>query len=232
VKVFKAIWFFISISVMSCSNTPSDNVKTDGFYVTYKITGNNVNTATCKVTFQVGGATGTYLDLSSNDVVTCDGQSMSRSEFAGIITYSVNVAYQVGKTYNVVLTRSGEDPYNASVTLPEAITGYSPSVPTTYQKGSSIAPTWTPSSNGADAMSVSLSYSSTNGSRLSGKTDSAPENGNGVVFDASDTQMTPAVPGPWSGTITFTRNRTGNVGTLSGSIRAEQEVSVVVNLID
>ena len=231
-KLINISGLFICLLMMSCSKTPSDNVKTAGFYVSYAISGNNVNAATCRATFQVGGGTGTYLDLGSGDSVTCDGQAMSRSEFAGMISYSVNVPYVVGKTYSLVLTRSGESPYVASVSLPEAIAGYSPSVMTSYQKGSAIAPTWTPSSNGSDSMYVSLSYSYTNGSRLAGKSDSAPENGTGIIFDASETQMVPPVPGTWAATIKFSRTRSGSVGALAGSIRAEQEVSVNVNLVD
>lgn len=220
--------------VMGCSKTDSDNVKTTGFYATYSVTGNNSGTAVCTARLQVGGSTGTYLDLTSGDTLTYDGQSMSRSEFAGIITYSANVTYLVGKTYTVVLARSGEGDYSSSVVLPPAIAGNIPNAPTSYQKGSTISPTWTASSSGADTMYVDLSYNYGTGSRMTLKSDTAPENGNGIVFDSTDTQVSPAGPaGGWAGTMKFTRSRSGTMSpSLSGTISASQEVSVTVTLTD
>lgn len=219
---------------MSCSKTPSDNVKTAGFYVTYNVTGNNQNAVTCTARLQVGGSTGTYLDLNAGDSITCDGQTMARSEFAGIITYSANAPYVPGKTYEIVLSRSGEGSYSSTAVLPDAIAGYSPNGTPSFQKGSTINPTWTASNNGSDYLYVGLSYSTAlSGSHFISKTDSAPENGNGVSFGPTETQLTPPEAGTWNGTIRFTRAREGTLsGSLAGSIRASQEVTVNISLID
>ncbi len=202
--------------------------------MTYSVTGNNSNAAVCRARLQVGGATGTYLDLNAGDTLTCEGLTMSRSEFAGMVTYSVNVPYVVGKTYTVVLSRPGEGDYSSTVELPSAIAGNVPIALTSYQKGSTISPTWTPSANGSDAMYIDLSYNYTNGSRMTLKSDAAPENGNGIVFDATDTQVSPPGPaGNWAGTMTFTRSRSGTMsGSLSGVISASQSVAVTIELRD
>ena len=222
------------VFAVGCSKTNSDNVKTSGFYVTYTVTGNNVGTATCTARLQVGGSTGTFLELNGGDSITCDGQSMSRSEFAGIITYSANVTYAVGKIYTVILNRSGEGSYSSTVDMPPVIAGYTPSTTNSYQKGTIINPTWTPSASGLDTMYVDLSYNYGSGSRTVLHTDTAPENGSGVSFGATDTQVTPAgAPGTWTGTLRYTRSRSGQLSTsLSGAISASQEVSVAVNLTD
>lgn len=229
--------FQLGIVVMlavGCAKTDSDNVKTSGFYVTYSVTGNNVGTAVCTARLQVGGSTGTYLVLSGADSITCDGQTMARSEFAGIVTYSVNVTYTVGKTYTVVLNRSGEGSYSSSVDLPPTIVGYTPSTTNSFQKGTTLNPTWTPSSNGSDTMYVDLSYNYGTASRTIMHADTAPENGGGVAFGPTETQVTPAgAPGTWTGTLRYTRTRSGLLSSsLSGTISASQEVSVAVNLTD
>lgn len=217
---------------ISCSNTNSDNVKTSGFYVTYTVRGNNQNSVSCTATLQVGGSTGTYLDLSGGDSVTCNGNSMSRSEFLGMITYSATVPYSVGGTYTVVLNRSGETPYSSTAVLPEAIANMNPSSATSYTKGNPISPSWTSSASALDGMVVTLNYSAGGSSYSYQQNDTAPENGV-VGFSSGQTQLTPAVAGPWTGSIEYSRRRTGSMAVgLSGTITASQVATVSVTLTD
>ena len=219
--------------IQGCAKTNSDNVKTSGFYATYKITANNQNSATCTSTFQVGGLTGTYLDLSAGDSITCDGQAMSRSDFAGIVTYSAIVAYQVGKTYNFVLMRVGEGSYTSSAVLPAVISGNSPSGNPSIHKGSPINLLWTVSNNVFDSMDITLSYSTGTSSYSYYKSDSFPELGSGLGFGSSETQVSPAVAGNWLGSITFKRRQSGTMDVLlSGTVEAVQELKVDLTLID
>lgn len=229
----KIVLCFLFLISLGCAKTDSDNVKTSGFYVTYKITGNNQNSATCNSSFQVGGVTGTYLDLSTGDSITCDGQAMSRSDFAGIVTYSANVAYQAGKTYNFVLTRANEGTYTSSAVLPSTIGGYSPSGNPSIQKGSPINLLWTASNDAFDTMDIVLRYSAGSSSYSFYRSDTFPEVGAGLGFGSSETQVSPAVAGNWLGSITFSRRRTGNMDVLlSGTVEAAQEFKVDLTLTD
>lgn len=222
------ILFALSLgSIISCSKTNSDNVKTSGIHATLSVEGNNQNSVTCKATLQVGGSTGTYLDLTSGDTITCNGNSMSRSELLGIITYSATVPYQAGSTYTIVLTRTGEDPYSSSVVLPEAISNVSPSAAISQQKGSAISVSWTPSSNATeDSFSASLSATGVSAYL----TDSPPEQG-ALGFGSTDTTPSPVSADSSTGTMTYTRTRSGTMATgLSGDIKAYQKTSVSVTL--
>lgn len=232
-KYIYTLMLFALLFSVGCSKTASDNVKTSGFYATYRITGNNQNSATCTATFQVGGPTGTYLDLSSTDSITCDGQSMNRSEFAGIVTYSANVSYVVGKTYNIVLSRAGEGDYISSAVLPEAIIGYSPSGTPSYQKANAINISWTPSNSNEDNMYVYLNYTAGGSSYSYSENDTAPESGVGMGFGATETQVSPPVAGTWNATLKFQRYCNGIMSSgLDGDMRAEQQVTVNVTLTD
>lgn len=232
-KFYHMLFICLLLIGVGCAKTESSNIKTSGFYASYRITGNNQNAAVCSVTYQVGGITGTYIDLEAGDIVTCDGQSMNRTELAGIITYSTNVAYQVGKTYNVVLTRAGEGSYTSSVVLPEEIIGYAPTNLSNFQKGSAINTTWNASSNIMHNMQVTLSYNTGNRSYSFYKYDSAPEAGSGLGFSTTETQVNPPVAGNWTSTIKFQRYLLGSMdASLEGSIRGEQEVSSNITLTD
>lgn len=222
----------VGLLLVSCSKTESDNVKTSGFYVTYSVQGNNQNSVSCTATFQVGGSTGTYLDLSSGDTITCNGNSMSRSEFLGMITYTATVPYSVGGTYTLVLSRTGESAYSSSVVLPEAIAGMNPSSATSYTKGTGLSAAWTPSSNAADGMNVYLRYTAAGTGYYYSQNDTSPENGV-VGFSSAETQLQPPVAGTWSGSIEYSRTRAGTMATeLSGTITAYQEVTVSISLVD
>lgn len=232
-KYIYTFMLFVLLFSVGCSKTASDNVKTSGFYATYRITGNNQNSATCTATFQVGGPTGTYLDLSSTDSITCDGQSMNRSEFAGIVSYSANVTYVVGKTYDIVLSRAGEGDYISSAVLPEAISGYSPSGAPSYQKGSPINISWTPSSSNSDNIYVYLNYTANGSSYSYSENDTAPESGVGTGFSTTETQVSPPVTGTWNATLKFQRYRDGIMSSeLDGNMLAEQQITVSVTLTD
>lgn len=224
---------FLLLGLGACSNTESENVKTSGFYATYTLFAEGASTATCQATFQVGGSTGTYLDLNSGDSVTCDGQSMVRSEFLGMIMYTATVTATVGKTYDVVLTRSGEPTYTSSVVLPEAVAGTTPATTTNYTKGSVINTSWTPSSNTTeDSMTVTLTYDAGEHSASASADDTAPESGT-IGFGSSDTNQYSSVTGTFGGKITFKRKRVGAMASgLEGVVYSQQKLEVPVNLTD
>lgn len=216
----------------ACSKTNSSNVKTSGIYVTYTIEGNNQNSAVCRAQFQVGGSTGTFLDLDNGDTVTCQGQSMSRSEFAGIVTYYAAVTYNPGGTYVVNFSRTGEPLYTASVAMPLPIAGMSPASFRTYQKNQAFTISWTPSLSGADSLTAWLSFDTSNSSYSSTKSGGQPEIGT-VGFAAQDTVASPPTAGTYDGKIEYDRSRGGVIPSpLSGSIRAHQIFTVPIQLVD
>lgn len=226
----------MSLLIISCAKTKSDNIKTSGFYANYSVTGSQANTAlvSCSASFQVESG-GTYIDLSSGDSVTCNGQSMSRSELAGIVTYSASVAYQVGGTYEIVLTRTGESPYSSTVTLPEAVTGISPTSGS-YSKGAQINYSWTPSSTSSDEMIIQFnrvtSASPSPCPRSDSNYDTSPEDGSGAFGTNQTALPSDGIAGACSMQIKWIRARNGTMSSgLNGKIKAYQsnEANITLN---
>lgn len=222
----------MALATTGCSKTPSSNVKTAGIHVSFTVEGNNQNAATCEARFQVGGATGTYLDLQDGDSVTCEGKTMVREEFAGIVVYRVPVSYNPRGAYTVMFTRPKESPYVSTVLMPEPIVGMNPVGFVGYQKGRPFSVAWAPSLNTGDEMRVELSYQAGNTSTFRYKSGGRPETG-GVGFGAEDTTTNPPQPGTVSGKITYHRVRNGYVPSpLSGTIQGVQTFSVPVQFTD
>ncbi len=235
-KPLKQSWMLLSICVVSisllsaCSTTESDNVATKGIYATIEVAGNNANSVNCEVQLQVGGPTGTYLDLSAGDSLTCNGNTMARNEFLGIVTYTATLTYAVGATYTIEFVRAGEGTYTSTAVLPGAISGASVQEGNSIAKGQPLTALWTASTSTEDSMYVTLSYSYLNGSTTSsqshGLNDTSPENGS-MGFSAAQTQVTPPVAGNFDATLTLKRSRGGTMATgLDGSIRATQKMQV------
>lgn len=220
---------------LGCAKTNSDNIKTSGFYASYQVLVNatNPSVATCSASFQVE-AGGTFIDLSSNDSVTCNGQSMTRSELAGIVSYSANLTATTGATYTVVLTRAGESPYSASVTLPEPVANTSPASGTSFTKGNSLAFSWTASGNASDWMNVSTSRVTSGDSACPSEAsfdDSAPENGSGSFSSTEMSLTTNGTAGACAMKINWKRYRAGTMPSgLNGVINAVQATSASITL--
>lgn len=225
----------MAVFTVSCAKTDSDNIKTSGFYADYQVRtqASNSSIAVCSASFRVE-AGGTFIDLSSGDFVTCNGQSMSRSEVLGMVTYTANVAATVGGTYALVLTRAGESPYTANVTLPSAVVPTSPANGTSSSKGSALNFSWTPSANSSDAMLVStvkVTGGDTKCPETSYFDDTAPENGVGS-FSASQMSLgVNGTAGACAMKVVWERRRTGVMPTgLNGVINAIQEANVSITL--
>lgn len=220
----------IALAATGCSKTPSSNVKTSGIYVSYSVVGDNVGSATCEAQFQVGGPTGTFLELDDGDSVTCDGQPMARNEFAGIVTYRVPVTYKPRGSYIVVFTRKDEPQYVATTGIPESITGLNPVSFVGLQKSRPFSVSWTPSLNNGDEMQVALQHSSSRSSGAKFKSGGRPESGV-VMFQSEDTRFEES--GPINAKIVYRRMREGRLPLgLAGHIRGVQSVSVPVQLTD
>ncbi len=103
--------------IAGCSTTSSDNVKTSGFYVTYSVTQEGTAKPTAVANLQVGGATGTYIDLSESDSVSVDGTKLERQKtIINSIYYSASVEEK--PTYTFVLARAEESSTTKVVSHP------------------------------------------------------------------------------------------------------------------
>ena len=227
---------FLSFALMACSKTNSSNVKTKGMYVTFDVAGNNLNQVACQAQFQVGGGTGTYLELDGADTVTCDGQRMSKSEFLGIVTYTTNLPYQVGKNYKIIFSREGEAPYESTAILPSAIASTSPAPNIQVKKGLGLTVSWTSDADPRTQMDLTLSYDVPETGQTKHVyhylTDSAPENGV-LGFGASDTMVTPAVSGAWAAEVKLKRVMVGSLAPgLVGVVTGSQEKMIPLTFID
>lgn len=236
-KNIKHFGFLLILLTIGCAKTSSDNIKTSGFFAHYsvEVSSTNPTQATCSASYTVEDGSTTYIELSANDTVKCNGNSMSKSVLGSIVTYSSTISgVAPGTSFEVVLTRSGETPYSATVTLPEAVAGTSPANASSGTKGAIYNFSWSSSSNSNDSMYVTTSRTVSGDSTCPNAAtflDSAPENGTGS-FSAADMALpTGGVAGACGMKLQWQRMRSGTVGSgLNGRIRAYQTHAVSITL--
>jgi hypothetical protein len=114
-------YMLFMLALASCAKVDSQQVKSGGVFAQFDVTGDSSGHAECQAVFQVGDANGTYMALDGGDQVTCEGKSMKKTELLGVITYTADVPYEVGKSYEIVFSRPDESPYKAVVSLPEPV---------------------------------------------------------------------------------------------------------------
>jgi hypothetical protein len=228
-KVIFTFSLLIFIFTVGCSTTNSDNVNTEGFYVVFELTADGANTRG-DATFYVGGLTGTVVQLSAGDSVTCNGNPMNESQdlFNRYYYWGGCGALTVDATYTFVFTRStasGDEVYTSTVTMPEALTLTSPGDGSTHNRGAPINVTWTA---GSDSIVL----------RLTGDGDSAESPGSTTTFSATEGAQaddgvasftgTQTNPDSINGAITNarimgTRSRDGSMDPLlAGTVSASQ----------
>lgn len=76
-KKFILLSILAMISIMGCSVTESENVKTSGIWAHYVIEEDETGTLTAFAVLRVGGATGTIIDLSGGEHMECNGDVMN-----------------------------------------------------------------------------------------------------------------------------------------------------------
>jgi hypothetical protein len=237
----------IVFMVTGCSSTPSENVKTTGISASYSVESNDGAQATCSARFFVGGSTGTVLDLTSGDSVTCNGQAMARQQdpLTHMITYSAQLAAQAGSTYTIVFTRSGEAPYNSSVVLPRSLTVTSPASGARLKKNKALDLVWNADSDSTTFVDAALSFATTSPSQEASDSKStttssnliagrapAPDPG-ALTLDAPSTAPTTMSAGDISAQLRLSRIKRGVMSNgLSGSIQATQNSSINLVLVD
>lgn len=220
----------------ACSTTKSDNVDTAGIYAVFYVSENGAN-ARGDATFYVGGTTGTVLQLSAGDSITCNGNAMSENQdlFGKYYYYGNCGTLTAGATYTLVFTRNGDDgveTYSSTAVMPAAVTISSPSSGASFTRGQTIPVYWNGST---DTVEVAISG---NGNAASGSGTTSYSRSSGTVADSgaftilgADTDPADTITGVIANAmITVTRSRSGTMASgLSGSISVRR-VGTVSNL--
>ncbi|MCJ8278243.1 MAG: hypothetical protein HRT44_03895 [Bdellovibrionales bacterium] len=235
---FSNLCFWLSVSVLSlvgCSTTESENINTEGFYAVYTLTEDAGGTRG-DVIFYVGGETGTVIQLSDGDSVTCNGNTLNENQdFIGRIYYWGSCgALGVGNKYTFVFTRQVDDGdnevYTSTVTMPSAVSISSPWDSATFTRGQTIPVTWN-AGVGGDTVSVSISGS---GQSADSTGTARYVSGDGSLADDGSHTLTSEATNPDSITgvisnaaITVTRSRSGLMDPgLDGRVSATRQDSV------
>lgn len=110
------LFVFLVVSVFyffGCSTTTSDNVKTSGIYAIFTIENlYGKPNVTAKATLQVGGITGSYIELVGDDELFCDDKKLSVQKVPGVnmIIYTADLPKKnPGEKYVFKFKRSGEE---------------------------------------------------------------------------------------------------------------------------
>ena len=88
-SIFSNLIILVILVSSGCSSTTSDNVKTSGIYAIFTIQNKyGQDIVTAKASLQVGGITGSYIELVGDDELYCDDKKLSTSKPGlGIIEY-------------------------------------------------------------------------------------------------------------------------------------------------
>ncbi|WP_413287451.1 Ig-like domain-containing protein [Bdellovibrio sp. HCB337] len=219
--------------LISCSTTTSDNVDTDGIYAVLTIQEDGANTR-ADATFYVGGMTGTVLQLTAGDSVTCNGNAMTENQdlFGKYYYYGNCGTLTAGATYTFTFTRNGDDgpeSYSSSVVMPAAITISSPNDGATFTRGQTIPVTW---NAGSDTVEVSISGSGTSasgsGSTTYSRSHGSLDDDGAYTILATDTDPDDTITGVIANAaISVTRSRSGTMASgLDGQISARRADAV------
>lgn len=226
-------------AALSCAKSQSSAIATSEIYLQLSVEGDSANTVICYATLRVGGGTGTYLELSGEDKLTCgDGttevEMTKGTDFLGIVQYRApGLTYEVGREYTVTFTRAGAETHESTVTLPAAMQILSPSAGN-HTKNTPLTVTWT--AGGGDSVDLVLSWTSGSSSGSSGTMNSADDGSE--AFTATHTRPLDsdgeAISGPVNATVKVTREVAGTIasGVKGGTITGEQEKSVAITLVD
>ena len=237
-KMYRIVYFSMVLALFSCSKVNSDLVKSEGLYFNTSVT-RKAGSLKCLTTLNVGGSTGTFVDITGSESLTCNGLPMKRfSNVANQIWYEVVLPIGTVSPFEVVFDRPKEK-LKATATMPEEIQEVA-AIRTDLNIGLDIPIAWKPSSDSKDVMVVYLTLTSSSGVTKSiTLTDTAPETGN-LVISGSETKIIrfnqithqdEFVPGPYSAVLSMQRLRMGeNLSSWSGRINAVQQTEIAFKL--
>ncbi len=154
IQLVKSAFILIGIGVLAsaCSVVDSDNVKTGGFYTTFSISQQAAQKPVASAIFQVGGPTGTSINLTSNDEIACNDVELARTQAPIINLITYNAALDQKASYKFEFSRTGEPTYERSIAHPEAFQ-ITNQAPIALKYDGSVAINW---QNSATAGKVSI----------------------------------------------------------------------------
>lgn len=211
----------IALTATSCAKSLSTNIDNSEIYAIFSVTGNG-SSVSCSGELRVGGALGTYIELSGGDTLSCsDGtntSTMAESDLFGMVSYDASgLAYGTSRTYTITFTRASGESFSGTAMLPPAPAFISPAAGAMATQGASLNVTWT--ANGGTEMDVTLSWMSGTSSGSYTMSDQ-PDNGSATLPAQATTPA--SVTGAVGATLTLVRENAGTPpsglkgGTMSG----------------
>jgi hypothetical protein len=222
-----------------CSKTDSVNIKTEGIYTVSSVTSDGTQTV-CESTLKVGGYAGTFVELSEQDTLQCNGVPMTKKG-SGNVVWSHAVVPTIPRSSYVIKFVRANDTSSAEVMLPTAISKLEILGGPNQKIGAPISAKWEATTDSNEKTTAVLSLK-----EMKEKTYSSTELASGtpdagtVTFDSSQTVVrsygtstAPAadLPGPYEGKVEVQRTFSGTVsGLWKGMIEGKQKSSLPVEL--
>lgn len=220
------IFAFLGLAMMSCSRVSSSKVDQSSWRATYSLEQQG-DKIVCTAKYQVGGSTGTYLELSEDEEgVYCQDKLMIRSDaLFGEVVYRAEVKSATNENYQIRLSRKDKQ-YLAQVRLPEPIHIVAPTYNQILPKNKAFEVIW--DSQSGTKMDVSLNFKKEKESVFNLK--SLSKDQGRVTFDASDTpQVLGTTTDGTMAEVSLTRSTSGEMPIdLNGGINAYQRSSATV----
>jgi len=222
---------FVGLFLFSCSKVGSSSVEQSSWVATYSVEQQG-SKVVCIAKYQVGGTTGTFIELDSqDDAVFCQDQYMTRADsLVGEVIYKAEIKPDTNQNYQIRLSRK-DGQYVSQVKLPESIQATSPAYNQILEKNKAFDVIW--NLQNASKVSVALKYTIKNKQHPDGEVVYhekviEPDTGR-TTFSAGETPQTEA------GVITpaeiiLSRSFSGEMpATLKGSINAIQKSRISVS---
>ncbi len=225
--------------IFSCAKSSSSAIGSSEIYGSFSVTGNSADKLTCKATFRVGGALGTYVELDGDDKAVCsDGTAevplAKTTDFLGVVEYSsTGLIYNTSKTYSITFKRKGNESHMATGTLPTLVTIGAPAAGSSQTKGQVLPFTFTAATS--NGISVSLNWSTSVKSATVGH--NLTENGTDT-FSAEEMTTKNSegqnLTGNISATMKIERFTNGTFPSTikGGSMQAIQQATRALTLVD
>jgi hypothetical protein len=148
----------LAIALSACKSTNSENVRTPGIAVDYRVTDNQFGTVSASAVMKIGS---TYIDLSGGDALYCEGVKMGKAE-GGLreVMYAANLNRLVpGDSYEFQLYRPATRETHFSYAIaPEPVVITAPSSGESVSSRLPLSVVWTAAAQGN--MSVHVTGSS------------------------------------------------------------------------
>jgi hypothetical protein len=216
----------------ACAKAPSSDIKSDSLFLSAEVSvrGNMVD---CKASLTVGGENGTQVDLSDEDVFSCEGQRMqSAKNGLGQITYVASVPLKTNGTnltYRVQLNRPSEVLF-ADVALSSVIEGVQVMNDSSLNMRTQVVVTWQPSRNPSEVLYATLESwvpADTSLQSFTRSNSGAPETGSLSFYIEpvsrwnSSTGQYEVVPAPYDSKLVLSRSVRGKLdGVWKGGINS------------